>query len=315
MSPSFLKGQLNRVSRAMSPHLINLFVHTTLARRLKIDSYLRALNPTLIGAEKQVLSRIQKLPPSFEIDKDLGFNRISLDPALVAACVNDAKEHFRHSNHLKQKNTKEYLRVLSNLSNYESSSAAFELATSENLIKPIANYLGSAPVLWTISVLHSPPQPVEPGHGPRQWKGSQFWHRDGEDVTNVKVWILCSDVDANNGPTFCVPRKLSDELAKKIGYREGEKVKQDEILEPFSDEFFSLTGEAGTTFVTDTCRCFHMGSRTMDQRGRLVLMFDYVTRRSEKFWPIVSTLSERRINANIGNLNQLQKDLLYPFFD
>ena len=317
MKSTFLKSKINRVSRVTAPYLTKLFVNTTLSRRQKIDALLKTFNPAAADAEKRALSRIQNFTSAFDINRDLGFGQISLDPALVAACVDDTKLRFENLRSSTQNNTKEYLRVFSNLSDYDSSSAVFRLATSENLIKPIADYLDSAPVLWTIAAMYSPPPPQSCAreHDARQWKGSQFWHRDGEDVASIKVWVLCSDVKAENGPTVCLPRKTSDALAKRIGYKQGEKVTADEILDPYNAEFISLTGKTGATFATDTCRCFHMGSRTNDERGRLVLSFNYLTRRSQRFWPIVSSLSERQINANIGNLNQLQKDLLYPFFE
>jgi ectoine hydroxylase-related dioxygenase (phytanoyl-CoA dioxygenase family) len=137
-------------------------------------------------------------------------------------------------------------------------------------VKAVADYLGAAPVLWDITAMYSPP-------ADGALRGSQHWHRDGDDVTNVKVWILCSDVSKENGPTLCLPKALSDKIAKDIAYKQSDKILDDRLIDPYQSDVFSLVGKAGDAFVTDTSRCFHMGSRTTSDSERLVLMFHFVS--------------------------------------
>jgi hypothetical protein len=115
-----------------------------------------------------------------------------------------------------------------------------------------------------------------------------------DDVSSVKVWILCSEVKKENGPTVLVPSKISHMVAKELGYKQGAKLPNDEPLAPYRDQLFEATGPVGTSFATDTCSTFHYGSRTQESKERLVLYFQYVSSTSVYFRP----LGERAGNRN-----------------
>lgn len=315
MSKGFFRRQVTRAAKVAMPTLSFLFAQRSLDQRLRTQALVKALSPNVQRTERDALAHIRAFEPAFKIDKDLGFGTIKLDPKLTAQCIEDTKKRLAMVGDSPRRNTKEYLQALTSLRDYEADSPVFKLATDGGVVSAVSKYLDGAPVLWSVSAMYSPPStPSANGNSQTQWKGSQFWHRDSEDIASVKVWILCSDVEINNGPTFCLPRKLSDKVGREIGYNQGEKVLDDRVFKPYENEMFSLVGETGATFTTDTCRCFHMGSRTAHDRGRLVLMFNFVSRYSLYFWPAFSLLTTRKLNPKIENLNQLQKDLLFPYY-
>lgn len=309
---TFISRQTARLGRAAAPVLTPVLVSRPLNERLRSHAIFRAVRPSVQRSENVALERIDKIDGTIKIERDLGVGRIALDPALVAACVEDTKRRFQlmKAGQSGQRNTKKYLQSLTALRDYGSESAPFRLATSDDLVKAVSQYLGGAPVLWNIAAMYSPPTASEVG----KLKGSQYWHRDSEDIASIKVWILCSDVSEENGPTHCLPRKLSDDIAVKIGYRQGEKIVDDAVMDPYNSQAVRLVGSIGDTFVTDTCRCFHMGSRTGSSSERLVLMFNFITRHSVYFWPGFRSLTSRGLNESMSGLSEMQRDLLFPFY-
>lgn len=301
---------INRLGRAAAPVLAPVLVGRPLNERLRSHAVFRAVRPSVRRSEEAALERIDRVKGSLKIDRDLGVGKISLDAALVTDCIEDTKHRFQlmKAGQSKQKNTKKFLQSLTALRDYGPESAPFKLATSEGLVKAVAEYLGCAPVLWNIAAMYSPPTEPEVG----TLTGSQYWHRDSEDIASIKIWILCSDVNEENGPTHCLPRNLSDDIAVKIGYKQGEKIVDDAVISPYNSQAVRLVGVVGDTFVTDTCRCFHMGSRTGSSSDRLVLMFNYITRHSVYFWPCFRSLTARGLNESMRGLSKLQQDLLFP---
>ena len=67
-------------------------------------------------------------------------------------------------------------------------SAVMRFALREDVLNAVSRYLGVVPFLSTISVLFSDVVEGAP-------TSSQLHHCDGDDVTQVKVFIYCSDVD------------------------------------------------------------------------------------------------------------------------
>ncbi len=100
---------------------------------------------------------------------------------------------------------------------------------------------------------------------------SQMWHRDGEDRTQLKIFVNVTDVDAACGPlTFigaAASRRIRGPDASALGRR-------------LDDAAFAgtapraLTGPAGSGGAVDTSACFHYGSRG-NRRERVVLMAQF----------------------------------------
>jgi len=150
----------------------------------------------------------------------------------------------------------------------------FRLGLSEEVIAPIAAYLGFVPVLTEIDVWYS-----VPGHeAPRS---SQLWHLDYADTTQVKVFVHLNDIGAEMGPLTALSAASSEQLAKEADYNLGEKVRvPDEALARHAspEQLVSFEGPTGTADFVDSSRCFHMGSRVgPGAEPRRLAFFQYLT--------------------------------------
>lgn len=257
--------------------------------------------------------RLNEVSQPCMIDKEIGFTPIFLDKQLVERSVSNTKSLSKQR---KDFNTKPYLQEISDLSDYGLASPEFQLATHPEVVKMVENYLGSFPYLYDITALWSPSSSNDAGKAISNFEGSQLWHRDSDDVRIAKIWILCSDVDEESGPTVLLPANESEKIAKDIKYKQGYKV-------PFQVEthlkidkklIMRAIGSSGTTYFTDTDRLFHYGSRTSSTQERLVLMFHYVSFFSCYFRPINKTGKKHKVNPSIleaiNDLSQNQKALL-----
>lgn len=177
-----------------------------------------------------------------------------------------------------QRNSKPYLQALSDITSYDPRSSVFRFATDPKLIAKIQLYFGSPPVLHEISYLESR------GDLSRDFDGSQLWHRDGDDVTNLKVWFFLDDISDSDGPTCVIAPEESERIAESIDYIDRVKLK-DTVMHRFDPRIVTLVGRAGEVKAFDSDRCFHMGSRVQSFSRRRVLMFHYVTRQCTFFWP------------------------------
>ena len=220
-----------------------------------------------------------QLRPIFDLEERDGITQIELDSGLTSDAVTFARMAI--ANHAQNKSHKEYLRAIKNLDDLDQNSAVFKLATSPEMLKSVTKYFGVLPILYDVSVLHSPAasSTAHTSH----YEGSQLFHRDGEDFKNLKIWVLASDVKLENGPTQVLPASMSKEIAKKLKYKMGTKIPNDNPFREVESKLIPATGTAGTTYATDTVTCFHYGSRTGVSSERLVIMFHYVTSYSGYF--------------------------------
>jgi hypothetical protein len=155
-------------------------------------------------------------------------------------------------------------------------SPLLRFALSDEVIAPASHYLGMVPILTMITVLASPCL------GTDVLSGSQLFHSDWEDRRQVKVFVHCSDVGAENGPLTAVTAAASSRIKDAVGYHYGGpdfRVPDDDVLpRTAADEVTAFVGpESSVTFI-DTSSCLHFGSRV--QRGaaeRLVVQFQYLT--------------------------------------
>jgi hypothetical protein len=147
-------------------------------------------------------------------------------------------------------------------------------ALGTELVESISTYLGVVPVLSAFDVWYSLAQEDAP-------TASQLWHMDHNDISVVKVWVHCSDIGPESGPLTMLTADASAEFAGEIGHDMGaEYYLPDEALERYADrdELVQMIGSRGTVSLTDTCRCFHMGSRVSPgAEPRRVAVYTYLT--------------------------------------
>jgi hypothetical protein len=153
-------------------------------------------------------------------------------------------------------------------------SSVVRLALDDEVVAAVSAYLGVVPVLNTVDVWHSRPVGGEP-------RSSQLFHLDNADVSQVKVFVHCTDVPESSGPLSVLDAARSRRLAKKSGYRIGDgRISDERVADILGDaaEPVRLTGPVGTVHFVDTSRCFHFGSRVQaGSPARTVAVLQYLT--------------------------------------
>jgi hypothetical protein len=151
-------------------------------------------------------------------------------------------------------------------------SAVMRFALREDVLNAVSRYLGVVPFLSTISVLFSDVVKGAP-------TSSQLHHCDGDDVTQVKVFVYCSDVDPGSGPLTLLPADDSLRVRRSVGYQYRQRLTDEQVAGVVgTGREVPILGPAGTAVFVDTSRCFHYGSRVAaDAPPRLVTMIQYQT--------------------------------------
>ena len=264
---------------------------------------------------KQSLSLSILETNNFTVNEKIGFGNIQLDKVLVSKSIEFAqKELIRTRGISKYQGDKEYLRAISDLNDIQISSEIFNLFTSRGILQSVTRYLGEAPALIDLCVLYSP-KISKSSNTKNIFSGSQLFHRDGDGPKSLKLWILCNDVELDDGPTVLLPIETSDKIAHQIRYKQGIKIENDDIFEKYNSELFYTIGKKGTCVATDTVSCFHMGSRTKKEGERLVIMAQYVSPYSTYLLPKFGLGLPKKYNFydNRNLLSEEAKILLRPF--
>jgi len=104
---------------------------------------------------------------------------------------------------------------------------------------------------------------------------SQLWHRDHDDTRVIKMFTYLTDVnDERDGPFTFVPREPSD----RVGYSMRSHRPDDDVFRKVPrDVVRVMTAPRLTTFVVETSRCFHMGSRMAPGHHRLMYTATFVS--------------------------------------
>jgi hypothetical protein len=181
-------------------------------------------------------------------------------------------------------------------------SAAMRFALREDVLNAVSRYLGVVPFLSTISVLFSDVVKGAP-------TSSQLHHCDGDDVTQVKVFVYCSDVDRRSGPLTILPADDSQRVRRGVAYQYRQRLTDQQVAGVVGDgREVPILGPSGTSVFVDTSRCFHYGSRVAnDAPPRLVTMIQYQTPYSFMLpTPAQQTLAFRRlIEPRLSRLQRL----------
>jgi hypothetical protein len=145
------------------------------------------------------------------------------------------------------------------------------LALDRKLLEIVSLYLGMWPRLHAIGAWLNFPTDDEA-------KESQLWHRDGDDLKIVKVFIYLNDVDGGRGPFSYVPK------TQPFGARAGTVPKQktpgrvtdDEMRDVIPPEaWLACTGSAQTMILADTTG-YHRGGKPVTG-DRILITFTYTS--------------------------------------
>jgi hypothetical protein len=170
------------------------------------------------------------------------------------------------------KNRKRFLQNVLESSSLALDSAIMRFALREDVLSAVSRYLGVVPLLTNISVFHSDTVAEDP-------TSSQLYHCDGDDVTQIKIFVYCTDVDMPSGPLTLLDAATTSEVQRRTGYWYRHRLTDEEVLTAVgTPREHVILGPAGTAVFVDTSRCFHFGSRVA--RGappRLAAMIQYQT--------------------------------------
>ena len=152
--------------------------------------------------------------------------------------------------------------------------AIFALACHPAILGPIAQYLGTVPVLHRAALSYSPNK-VMVGQ-------SQRYHFDVEDLRQIKCFVFPEEITLESGPLTVIPAKDSQAIYKAL-WRNGQKRG---LGSPLDDETVygatavnsgvPMCGRRGQVLYVDTCNCYHFGSRPA-KRERCVLYFHFAS--------------------------------------
>jgi hypothetical protein len=316
MNTKFITGF---ISRRVSQKVHSIYDDAQLVTKRRLSWLWIMLSPLRYLNDRVYLRRKfqNHFPKTYKrVDQTRGFERIYPEKDLVNAIVERTNTLKKD---VKAKNKKEYLQAISNLSDYDLSSPEFKLATSPMLVAMVSDYLGTFPHLFDITAMWSPP-PEFKSQGEEipitTYKGSQLFHRDGDDLKIVKIWILCTNVNSENGPTILISADESEKICRNLKYRQGYKIpfETEQTLTVDQNHINVAIGSLGTVYFTDTDRLLHYGSRTESDSERLVLMIQYVSFFSLYKRRFFKQDGGRRINDSIilerDSLDDLQRALL-----
>ena len=171
-------------------------------------------------------------------------------------------------------------------------------ALQPSVVEVVAKYFHEAPYLSYVAL------DLSEYAGP-QLETSQLWHRDYDDTKVVKLFVYLTDVpDQPHGPFTLVSPRASRAIRATLS----QHLPDDAVGRVPQSEISSVTAAAGTAFMVDTGRCYHMGSRVAPGRERVMYTACYIT------WPAIYPDFRNRI-AVTGDLDEREKLLLLPTRD
>lgn len=243
-------------------------------RRTTYTRWIDALRGVEINRRRAALDLLP--PPAVEIPPMVG--HVTPDDASTAdsaAVVAEAQRLRTTVFRAERGDGKPYL-VDHAVTALDSSSPLLSFALSDGVVSAAARYLGMVPILTGITILASPYVPSE------GFAGSQLFHSDWEASRQVKVFVLCSEVERKNGPLTAVTAEASTRVKAAVGYHYGGpafRLPDEEVLTRIeSDSLSAFVGPVGAVTFIDTSSCLHFGSRVeAGASERLVAQFQYLT--------------------------------------
>jgi len=257
-----LVDRVSREARQRSDRERSLYVTTR-----------KALNPRATVVRRAAARRGA---PTFTIPRDTGFAVFPAgrfpEATEIASAAQDLAAHTPPETFAKA--NKEFMIPLLASGELTADSPFLRFALRDDVLAAVSAYLGVAPLLSNINVYSS--------QAPKRDKlvSSQLFHCDGDDTTQIKVFVLCSAVDAGNGPTVILDAERSQRIRRAVGYQYGKRVTDERAEEVLGGDvpLTSVVGAPGTVCFADTSRCFHYGSRVeRDAEPRLAAIIQYLT--------------------------------------
>ncbi len=222
----------------------------------------------------------------------------------IVADARQALSSFNAGTPPEGKNRKRFLQNVLDASSLSLDAAVLRFALRDDVLAAVTRYLGVVPFLTSIQVFHSDAVEDVP-------TSSQLYHCDGDDVTQIKVFIYCSDVNPASGPLTVLDATNTRTVQRHTRYWYRNRLTDEQVRDAVGMQGeHQILGPTGTTAFVDTSRCFHFGSRVApDAPARLVTMIQYQTPYSF-MWP-TSAQSRLPFRTLLSpGLGQLQRHVL-----
>lgn len=168
-----------------------------------------------------------------------------------------------------QSRSKDFFELLSPGRPLRTSDASVRIALDPRLVAAVTAYFGEVPYLLSSELIRSRRTAASPA-----WKKSQLWHFDHNDTRVLKLFVYLNDVGDNNGPFTYIPMHPAQ---ARLPYLPVHKSDAQITRHLGSNTERSITGAQGTTFLIDTARLLHRGSRIDNDTTRLVLIVTYTS--------------------------------------
>jgi hypothetical protein len=154
----------------------------------------------------------------------------------------------------------------------ERESPFLRLALRPDVVAAVSNYLGIVPILTHIEVYYS-------AFRDATLASSQLFHCDQDDTSQIKIYVLCSDVAEDNGPMLMLDAETSRVVRRALRYEYRNRASDEEVFQAAGNaERHAMVGRSGTVAFVDTSRCFHYGSRVKPGAPpRLVAVLQYLS--------------------------------------
>jgi len=162
---------------------------------------------------------------------------------------------------------KKFLRLDKNLDMQNLPKPFLDLAISMHGVAK--HYLGDSAKLYSVNVSYAHPTTEE-------WSSSQMYHCDWRDSNTLKIFVYLNDVGQEQGPFMFIDSYNSAIIRDRLNYENDKSHRvDDETIYGIYNTPNIILGQAGTTFMVDTCACFHCGGR-VTSGGRLMAMLQFL---------------------------------------
>ena len=260
----------------LATRINHFFQHRSEPERIVFEKIRRAMSLRTIVSRRAMARAIADSAP-FTIDRDQGFrvfppNAFPEAQEIVAATRDLGRDVDLSRPGLSKKARSGFMVPLVDSPTLTIDSPLLRLAIRPDVIAAVSSYLGMVPVVASLNVYYS-------AAGTDEARSSQLFHCDADATTQVKIFVLCSEVTPANGPLTLLDARKSRTVRARLGYHFGGKVK-DKRLTGLVDkaEHHRVVGPPGTVCFVDTTQCFHFGSRVQSGMApRLVAMIQYLT--------------------------------------
>ena len=267
---------MSDTSVPLATRVNHFFQHRSESERRVFERMRQALSlPTIVS--RRTAAREIAADASFRIDRDRGYAVFppEIFPEardIVAATADLGRNVDLTRPGLSKKARSGFMVPLLDTATVTLDSPMLRLALRPDIIAAVSSYLGMVPVIAYLQVYYSEANSDEA-------RSSQLFHCDADATSQVKIFVLCSEVTRSNGPLTLLDAKTSRGVRSRLGYHFGGKIK-DKRLAGIVDEsdHHPIVGAPGTVCFVDTTQCFHFGSRVESGTApRLVTMIQYLT--------------------------------------